>query len=208
MSGNSPVTRIDLLRHGEPLGGHRYRGQIDDPLSDKGWQQMRSAVGGANEWDVIVSSPLRRCAAFAEELAAKTGLPMVTDERLKEIGFGVWEGRTAEELRKSDPHCIERFWEDPVTHRPEGAELVAGFRARVAAAWQELLDRYPGQRILVVGHAGITRMILTLVLGSPPQHLFRIQVANAGLTRILVQGRGEAAYPMLVYHGRKTITPE
>ena len=35
------VTRIDLIRHGEPVGGRRYRGQIDDPLSEKGWKQMR-----------------------------------------------------------------------------------------------------------------------------------------------------------------------
>jgi len=31
------TTTIDLLRHGEPVGGKRYRGQIDDPLSEKGW---------------------------------------------------------------------------------------------------------------------------------------------------------------------------
>ena len=37
-------TTIDLIRHGEPVGGRKYRGQIDDPLSDKGWTQMRQAV--------------------------------------------------------------------------------------------------------------------------------------------------------------------
>ncbi len=208
MSGKSPETRIDLLRHGEPVGGRRYRGQIDDPLSDKGWQQMRTAVAGLKEWDVVVSSPLRRCAAFAEELATNTGLPLVADERLKEIGFGAWEGRTADELRKRDPQCVERFWQDPVAHRPEGAEPIVEFRARVAAAWKDMLAAYAGQRILVVGHAGITRMILTLVLGSPPEHMFRIQVENAGLTRIQVRQQDGRSFPVLAWHGRKVMTRE
>ena len=42
-------TTIDLLRHGEPLGGGRYRGQMDDALSEKGWQQMWQAVAGRSD---------------------------------------------------------------------------------------------------------------------------------------------------------------
>jgi len=64
-------TQIDLLRHGEPVGGRRYRGQTDDPLSEKGWQQMRAAVLDVQGWDVIYSSPLRRCAEFAQELSRR-----------------------------------------------------------------------------------------------------------------------------------------
>ncbi len=202
MSSSSPETRIDLLRHGEPVGGRRYRGQTDDPLSDKGWQQMRSAVAGLNEWDVIYTSPLSRCAAFAAELAARLGLPLNTDARLMEIGFGAWEGRTAEELRRDDPLRVERFWRDPVANRPPGAELVADFHARVRSAWQDILAAHAGARILIVGHAGITRMVLSIALGSPPEHMFRIQVENAGLTRLRVRGRGDEQFPMLEFHGR------
>ena len=197
-----PETRVDLLRHGEPVGGRRYRGQIDDPLSDKGWQQMRAAVADRRDWDVVYTSPLRRCAEFAAELAARHELPLTTDPRFKEISFGSWEGRTADEIRSQDAQRIERFWRDPVANRPEGAETIADFHARVSAAWRELLVAHPGKRILLVGHAGITRMILSLVLGSPPQHMFRIQVENAGLTQIRVRGTGPESLPMLVFHGK------
>lgn len=202
MSSTSPETRVDLLRHGEPVGGRRYRGQTDDPLSDKGWQQMRSAVAGFNEWDVIYTSPLSRCAAFAAELSGRLGLPLHIDARLMEIGFGAWEGRTAEELRRDDPQRIERFWRDPVANRPSGAEPVADFAARVRAAWQDILNSHAGARILIVGHAGITRMVLSIALGSPPEYMFRIQVENAGLTRLRVRGRGDEQFPMLEFHGR------
>lgn len=202
MTAAHAETRVDLLRHGEPVGGSRYRGQTDDPLSDKGWQQMRSAVAGLNEWDVVYTSPLSRCAAFARELATGLGLPLKTDRRLMEIGFGAWEGRTAEELRRDDPQCIERFWRDPVANRPAGAEPVADFHARVRAAWQDILAVHAGARILIVGHAGITRMILSIALGSPPEHMFRIQVENAGVTRLRVRSRDGELFPMLEFHGR------
>lgn len=194
-------TQIDLLRHGEPVGGRRYRGQIDDPLSDRGWQQMRAAVTGTDRWDVIYSSPLVRCRAFAEELAARQGAPLQVDDRLKEIGFGAWEGRSADELRAQDPLRIERFWRDPVGNRPENAETLESFRSRVSAAWQEILNTHPGKRLLIVGHAGITRMILCIALQFPLEHLFRIRVDNAGMTRLRIQGEGADAYPILQFHG-------
>lgn len=197
-----PDTLIDLLRHGEPVGGRRYRGQIDDPLSDKGWQQMRAAVAGREDWDVIWSSTLSRCAEFARELAAQRQLPLTLDARLREIGFGAWEGQTPDELRRTDPERLDRFWRDPLANRPAGAEALTGFRARVQSAWNDMVAAHAGQRVLVVGHAGITRMLVSLALGSPVENMFRIHVGNAELTRIRVRGRGAEALPQLVFHGQ------
>ena len=103
------LKQIDLLRHGEPVGGRRYRGLIDDPLSDKGWAEMRAAVQGRDEWDAIVHSPLSRCADFAAELSTDLGIPKISDDRLVEIGFGVWEGLTGDEVRAADPDALMRF---------------------------------------------------------------------------------------------------
>ena len=50
-------TIIDLIRHGQPVGGRRYRGQIDDPLSERGWEQMWSAVRNPAPWEEIICSP-------------------------------------------------------------------------------------------------------------------------------------------------------
>ena len=81
-------TRIDLLRHGEPVGGRRYRGQVDDALSERGWEQMWNAVGTDPEWQQIVSSPLQRCSAFAASLAESLALPVHLEPRFMEVGFG------------------------------------------------------------------------------------------------------------------------
>ena len=81
-------TRIDLLRHGLPEGGHRYRGHgIDDALSETGWRQMWAAVGDDWPWDGIFCSPMARCRPFAEELGRSSGLRVVVDERLRVHGI-------------------------------------------------------------------------------------------------------------------------
>ncbi len=193
-------TTIDLIRHGEPVGGKKYRGQRDDPLSEKGWRQMWDTVGEFSGWHQVVASPLSRCSAFAQALHEKWGIPLKRDPRLKEVGFGEWEGRTAEELAQAEPHIVDEFRRDPVGKRPRGAEPLEAFHARVCAAWDDLLAEYGGQHVLVVCHAGVIRMVLAGVLGIPLDNVYRIQVASAGLTRIVVEGRGEHRMASLLFH--------
>nr|MCH9749372.1 histidine phosphatase family protein [Pseudomonadota bacterium] len=59
--------KLSLLRHGEPVGGRIYRGNQDDPLTDKGWQQMLDSTQDQS-WELIATSPLSRCHAFANHL--------------------------------------------------------------------------------------------------------------------------------------------
>ncbi len=203
------VTTIDLLRHGEPVGGPRFRGDTDDALSELGWGQMRATVGAQLPWEVVVSSPLRRCAAFAEWLAGmfppleKGGMGSLEIEpRFREIAFGEWEGRTAQELLETAPDALADFWRDPMTHTPPGGEPFGAFAARVVAAWDALLARHAGQPVVLVTHAGVIRLILAHVLQMPLANLFRVEVPLAGLSRIRVEGRGADALPQLVFHGR------
>ena len=100
------MTTLDLIRHGEPVGGRKYRGQIDDPLSEKGWAQMQAAVGNYVAWSRVISSPLLRCRAYAEALAAQHNLPLTFEARFKEVGFGVWEGKTAAEIELAAPGTL------------------------------------------------------------------------------------------------------
>ncbi len=176
-------TIIDILRHGEPVGGSKYRGQTDDPLSEKGWAEMQAAVGRRRPWNAIVSSPLSRCRAFAESLAAQTGLPLSLDARFMEVGFGEWEGRSRAEIRDRDPDWIFEFKCDPVGRRPAGAEDLCAFYRRVSEAFDESVAAHAGGHVLVVAHAGVIRMAMCRVLGIPLEHAYRIQVGSAAMVR-------------------------
>lgn len=201
MSGSTTVTIVDLIRHGEPVGGARFRGHTDDPLSETGWAQMRSAIQGENQWQVVVSSPLLRCAEFAVELAASAGIPLETDDRFKEIGFGEWEGRTPEDLMKTVPDCLDMLWRDPAAYTPPGGEGLEAFAARVRASWNDTLVRHAGKKILLVAHGGVNRVILCHALQIPIQNMFRLDVPFAALSRIRILGSGADALPQLMFHG-------
>ena len=177
-------TRVELLRHGEPVGGRRYRGQLDDVLSERGWAQMWAAVGDRSDWQQIVTSPLQRCHAFAAALGERHQLPVQEEARFAEIGFGEWEGKTRAELEQLVPGQVGRFLSDPVTSRPHGAEPLDAFIARVQAGFDALLAACAGQSVLVVAHAGVIRAVMACVLQIPPAAMYRINVANAGITEI------------------------
>ncbi len=197
---NEEITTIDLIRHGEPVGGSRYRGQTDDPLSELGWTQMHAAVGEHRPWSEIVTSPLSRCAAFARELGARHTLPVAEEARLMEIGFGAWEGHTAASIEAIAPGELGKFWADPVGHTPPGAEPVTDFHVRIVGVWNDLITRYRGRHVLVICHAGVMRACVSHVLGMPLDRMFRIKVAYAAITRVAITHHGESAFPMLMFH--------
>ena len=192
----SDAIYIDLLRHGTPEGGRRYRGQQDDPLSEKGWQEMRNSIGDARPWQRIVSSPLLRCSAFAEQLSKDSGLPLSFDDRLREVGFGSWEGHTAAELEQQSPSQVEAFYQDPINARPKDAEPLRDFYQRVGDVLEEQFAG--GENRLLVCHAGVIRAAVAYVLQTPLESLYRLNVASASITRLRV---GAQRPPTVMWFG-------
>ena len=170
---------IELLRHGD-TGQRSYRGQLDDVLSELGWTQLREAVEGRT-WDIIVSSTLQRCAAFARELALARGLPLRLDVRLAEYHFGRWQGVPIEEIAEEQGDALGRFWADPVAHPPPGAETFDAFRDRLSAALDDVAAEAVDQRVLVITHGGAIRLLRCLVEKRSYGDMAGIDVAHASL---------------------------
>lgn len=193
-------TTIDLLRHGEPVGGKRYRGHSDDPLSETGWNQMEQVLDPNVNWDAILTSPLKRCADFANSLSVNKSLPLFVEPRLMEISFGSWEGRTADELIQSEAEQLYAFWSDPFNHPPPGGEPLTSFLERTLSAWDKIQSEWQGKHILIVCHAGAIRMIFCHLLGFPVEQQFNIQVDYASLSRVVIEGDGDHTLARLVSH--------
>lgn len=172
---------LDLLRHGETVSGGGFRGRLDDALTDTGWQQLRQTVEQAGPWDRIVSSPLRRCADFAAELAAQRGLPLEFEPDLRELDFGEWEGRTAADLMTDHSDALGRFWNDPYGFTPPRGEPVIDFERRILTAIERLTDRCADEHVLLVTHAGVMRLLLAEARGLPRGQLLQVEVRHAGL---------------------------
>lgn len=185
---------VELLRHGETSGGARFRGIQDDQLTEAGWRQMHAAVAG-RAWDRLVTSPTRRCAAFAEELATRQGLPVEVWPEVGERDFGAWEGLTAADIPLAE---LTRFWADPVGYTPPDAEPFAALQARARVAWRRL-RAHDAERILLITHGGIIRILIGAVLGMPASHLLFLEVPHACLSRIRMPT--ELGEPSLVAHG-------
>lgn len=178
-------TIVDLIRHGEPVGGRRYRGNvIDDPLTEKGWSQMWNAVGEYNAWQQIITSPLQRCQAFAHALGKRHDINVTVEPRFKEVGFGVWEGLAHDEIKVNRASEYHAFLKNPVNHRPQGAEKLDDFIKRVVSAFDETIRRCHNQHCLIVAHAGVIRALVARTVHAAPTGLYRIKISNGGITRL------------------------
>lgn len=196
------TTIIDIIRHGEPEGGSKYRGYIDDPLSELGWAQMRAAVKGRSDWQQIVTSDLSRCAAFAREVGERLSIPVEQTDQFREVGFGDWEGMTAKEIMAQDEAALFAFWKDPLKNTPPNAESLANFSHRIGKGWDHLLTTHMGKHILLVGHAGMMRILLLKALAMPLDSFYRFDPRNATIVRLRVDsGRHGESYTQLVFEG-------
>lgn len=159
------TTYIDVIRHGEPIGGQRYRGHsVDDPLTEKGWQQMRAAIPESPPWQHIVSSPLKRCLEFSQELANDLQISFNIENKLKEIGFGEWEGKTPADILAENSEALNHFYRDPVNNRPKDAEPLDSFSHRVWNAYLDISQQHKDKHVLIVAHAGVARAITANIL--------------------------------------------
>ena len=182
--------RLDLLRHGETELGGGLRGSLDDALTANGWTQMRAAVVDGGSWDRIVSSPLQRCARFAAELGEQLNLSVHLDKDLQELHFGAWEGQSAAALMETDAEALGLFWADPYGFTPPQGEPVSAFSARVLAAVARLQAAYAGERILLVSHGGVMRLLLAQARGLPREQLLNVEVGHGALFALTVEPDG------------------
>ncbi len=187
--------RLILVRHGRTAYNSqaRLQGQIDIPLDDVGRWQARTAAAlllARHEPTAIVASDLTRAHETARFLARASGLSLDVDARLRERGFGVWEGLTGEELRRDWP---QEFAVWRAGGQPEG--VGAETRAEVAERTLEGITEHvaalgPDDTLVVVSHGSAISSAVGALLGMPDDWHGFAGMLNAHWTE-LVATRGE-----------------
>lgn len=195
------VTTIDLLRHGACEGGEIFRGSTDVGLSDTGWQQMREAVSDIAGWSKILCSDLKRCHAFASELATARETDLIPDRRFREIHFGDWEGQLISDIREQFPQEWRAFFSKPSQATTPNGEAMADFHQRVTPAISEWATELKGEHFLLVAHGAVIRSIMVNWLQMPLDAITSLSVPYACLTRFKIfEQKGSEPWAQLVFH--------
>jgi len=146
--------------------------------------QAARGIESGTAWTEIVSSPLQRCRAFAEQLAQAREIPLQVEPHWQEIDYGDWDGLPLHQWREVAAEQFREFRQDLSKLAPPGGEAYLPFRDRVLAALQALAEKPDGSHILLVTHGGVMRVVLPTVLGMPLNRTNPLQIPFACLSRI------------------------
>jgi len=175
---------VDLLRHGALEGGVKYRGHVEEDLTPEGRSQMDQVWNHiCHDIDVIITSPLSRCALPAQQWAEQQGIPYIIDPRIAEMHYGAWEGLSHDEIEAAFPGLLAQWRKDPTGMRPPQGESPEELQARIADFWQHACQRYRGKHALVIGHSGSTRMLIAHIQKQPIAYTRQIPMPYACWSR-------------------------
>lgn len=181
----SEPTTFYFVRHGESEANaaRRFAGQTDSPLTERGRRQARDVAEelARVHFDRIVSSDLARTRDTAEAIARKHGVRVEVFPELREVDVGDRTGTPFEEARG-----LPNWNDDGFVAWPSGETLDAVL-ARVLGTIDTLTRESPGKTVLVVGHGGINRILLSHFLGILPK-LDRSPATNTNISVVVTDG--------------------
>jgi alpha-ribazole phosphatase len=188
-------TAIYFVRHGQTIANkqRRYQSYSDSPLTAYGQAQARALAQRLQRlpFDVALISPLGRCRATAEMiLADRDNVARVESPEWTEVHHGRWEGLNYAEVLVNFPDEARERWGQGIHGKAQGGESLAEAVTRIDAAWQCLLERYPGGRVLVVTHATPIQLVICRIFSLTPTIQWQWRIDQGSLTAMDVYAAG------------------
>jgi broad specificity phosphatase PhoE len=187
-------TTLYLVRHGQSVANLEKRalGVVDMPLSELGRRQAEATFEYMKDThvDAIYSSPLSRAYNTILPHAKHRGMEIHTEDALKEVDHGLWEGMLESDIVKRWPYTLTEMWEKNfgVATAP-GGENVQNAATRIINALKEIAERHAGQAVLVGGHGCAFRAATARMLGVAPERvgMEHPYPANASVTTVIYE---------------------
>ncbi len=153
------MKKIFLLRHGSTTLIDRYVGVSDVELSENGREEIlaQASYVAQHSFPIIFCSPLRRCRQTREALGLHRDV--IYDERIAEINFGKWEGKTFSEIACSSPDLVEEWRCAGSSFCFPGGEKLADFYERINDFASSVHAAEAG-KILIISHGGVIRHLI------------------------------------------------
>jgi broad specificity phosphatase PhoE len=164
---------IILARHGETHSNRaaRIMGRTDSPLTPEAVivaEQLAGVIRKENP-EAVYCSPLGRAVSSAAIYTNGLHAPVFIREDLTELSCGEWEGRTLEKVNPGSER-LRSSW----VERPPGGESYQDAEPRATAIIEEICSAETPRKILVVSHAGFSRVLLKILLDLKSEHALRI----------------------------------
>ena len=179
------MTTLFFVRHGESEANaaHRFSGRMDSPLTERGRQQAETVADALADvaFDRIVATPLSRSLDTALAIARRRRMPVDVEAGLIEIDVGDRTGASFDEVRGLPGWRDDRFVGWP------GGETLEQVLERALAAVRRIVRDAPDGTVLVIGHGGVTRILVSHYLGILPK-LDRSPATNTNVTVIVTDG--------------------
>lgn len=174
-----------MVRHGETAWNAegRVQGQLDIPLNDFGRAQARATANAlaSQDFSAIYCSDLSRVRQTADPTAKRLALPVEYDAALRERHYGMFETLTYVEVRERFPEQYARFRDKDPDFDFEGGEALRTFAERSLNAVRGLIERHPGEQILVFTHGGVLEMVYRHARGVGLSSERNFEIPNAGI---------------------------
>lgn len=170
--------KLYVARHGQTEfnADNRVCGITDLPLTQVGIEQAKELAGQVKDKGigVIIASPLIRAQQTALEVSKAVGVPIVTDSRITEQNYGIYEGAD----RKDSGFLANKR---QFAYRYPGGESMMQVAYRVYSLIDEVKLKYPGKNVLFVCHGGVCRVIKTYFEDMTNEEYFNYSPDNAFL---------------------------
>lgn len=162
--------RLYIIRHGETPWNKlkKFQGQTDIELNEKGIELAKITGQGMKDidFDLCFCSPLTRARQTASLILGDRNTQIIIDERIKEIGFGDWEGCLATADGPIDPEYLKHFYVNPLKcMRPPHGESFQDLLVRTKDFYTDLIsnEAYSDKTILISSHGAASRCLLQAI---------------------------------------------
>ena len=187
-------TTIVVIRHGHTA--HTESNLIsgsdgEDPsLSELGFAEAESTAKaiskllerfGLPQLAGVYHSPQLRTTQTAKAIASEFGVPQTADARLKEIGFGDWEGYSMAQMETTDASDISA-WRGSMSRRPPNGESVDDLEQRVIASLRQIIAAHSSETVAIVSHMMPLRAIARFALKGDPALSWSMQFSPASIS--------------------------
>jgi len=177
-----PLINIYIARHGETTWNAegRIQGWSDPELSPLGYSQSLALLEHLKDRPLraIYSSDLQRSYLTAQPIARHLGLPILRQTELKEIGFGILEGKNLFQFDEELKNQWNRFKDDRFSYRIPGSENYTDVANRLKSFMEKVLHQHEEEEILIVGHRVVNRLLIGMFLGFPLEETLKIEQTN------------------------------